>query len=250
MNPFAGKRRGLAHVVALFLGATLAAAVSGNAAFAQTSGAGVQELVSQKLADIKASAAENQRRLHQYTWTETSEITVNGRTLPPRVSTCRYGPDGKIQKTPVGGASASQTHQGGMLRQRIIEKKKAEIKAYMIQVGRVIKLYVPPDPHKLQQAFQEKKASFARAGGLVNLEFRNYALKGDVMTLGFDPGAKKIHALNVHSYVGTPADAVALNVDFASLPDGTNHPSRTILDAQGKGIHVVNTNSNYRKSTP
>ncbi len=68
------------------------------------------------------------------------------------------------------------------------------------------------------------------------------------MTVGFDPVARKIRRLDVHTYLDTPQDAVTLAVDFASLPDGTNHPSRTTLDAKAKGIRVVNTNSNYRKA--
>lgn len=249
MRQVIGRHNAATRAASMFLGVALAAAMCGSAAFAQTTGA-MQGLVKQRLADIKASAAQNQRRLHDYTWTETSEITVDGRTLPPRVSNCRYGTDGKIQKTPVAGTTGSKTNQGGLLRRRIIEKKKAEIKGYMTQVERVIRLYVPPNPQKLQQAFQEKKATFERNDGLVDLTFRNYALNGDVMTLGFDPAARRIRTLAVHSYVGTPADTLNLGVDFASLPDGTNHPSRTTLDAPAKGIHVVNTNSNYRKSSP
>ena len=67
------------------------------------------------------------------------------------------------------------------------------------------------------------------------------------MTIGFDTAAKKIRTLNVKSYLDNPQDGVTLLVEFASLPDGTNYPMRTTLDAQAKNMHVVNTNTNYRK---
>jgi hypothetical protein len=67
------------------------------------------------------------------------------------------------------------------------------------------------------------------------------------MTIGFDAAAGKIRSLDVNSHLDSADDTVMLKVEFASLADGTNHPSRTTLDAPAKGVHVVNTNTNYRK---
>jgi len=226
---------------------SLATVASGVPAFAQMGAAGQSGMLQQKLAEVKASTAENQQKLHQYTWTETSVITINGNAKPPRQSTCSYGPDGKVQKVPIGAAPAPASNGGGRFKQRIVEKKTAEMKDYMQQVGGVIALYVPPNPAKMQQAFQDHKVSLDRTAGMVNLVFKDYALPGDSMTVSFDPASKKIRTLNVKSYLDNPQDGVTLAVQFATLPDGTNHPAQTTLDAQAKGIHVVNTNSDYRK---
>ncbi len=206
----------------------------------------------QKLAALKASTAANQQKLHQYTWTETMQLTLNGDPKPPKESTCSYGPDGKVQKVPIGApvetASSGGGRRGGALRQRIVEKKTGEMKDYMKQVQGVIALYVPPNPEKMQAAFKAKKVSFSRgAGGIVDLVFKDYALPGDSMTIGFDSTAKKIRTLNVQSYLDSPQDGVTLAVQFASLPDGTNYAQRTTLGAQAKKLTVVSTNSNYRK---
>ncbi|MGI8769890.1 MAG: hypothetical protein ACR2JE_00465 [Acidobacteriaceae bacterium] len=207
----------------------------------------------QKLASVKASTAANQQRLHQYTWTETMQLTLNGEAKPPKESTCSYGPDGKVQKIPVGApvdtaSTSGGGRRGGALRQRIVEKKTGEMKDYMKQVQGVIALYVPPNPEKMQAAFQAKKVSFSRtAGSIVDLVFKDYALPGDSMTIGFDTTAKKIRTLNVQSYLDSPQDGVTLAVQFASLPDGTNYAQRTTLGAQAKKLTVVSTNSNYRK---
>lgn len=226
----------------------LVAALSGGALFAQNGGVG-KEIVQQKLAAIKASTAENQQKLHQYTWTETSQVTLNGDTKPAKESTCSYGPDGKVQKVPIGGTvEPASNGRGGRFKQRIVEKKTSEMKDYMQQVGHVIALYLPPNSQKMQQAFQDKKVTVDRASASLDMVFKDYALPGDSMTIDFDTATKKIRSLNVHSYLNTPADAVTLFVTFASLPDGTNHPAQTTLDAPAKNIRVVNTNSNYRKT--
>lgn len=212
----------------------------------------MKAMLQQKVEAIKASSAENQQKLHQYTWTETSNITANGHEVPPKVSNCFYGPDGKVHKTPVGDTQGASTgnRQGGRLMQRIKEKKTAEMKDYMTQVGGVIKLYVPPSPERMQKAFAAHKVSFNKAGGGVDLVFNDYSLPGDSMTIDFDTASKKIRSLSVKSYLDNPQNPVTLKVDFATLPDGTNHPSRTTLDARGQDIiEVTSVNSNYRKTS-
>lgn len=156
-----------------------------------------------------------------------------------------------MHKVPVGGATdaTADSYRGRPFMQRIVEEKKAEMKEYMRQVGHVIALYMPPNPQKMEQAFKARKVFFARSGGQADLVFRNYALPGDSMTIGFDTATRKIRSLNVHSYLDSPQDAITLKTEFASLSDGTNHPLRMTLNAQGKDIHVVNTNTNYRKTS-
>jgi hypothetical protein len=199
----------------------------------------------QKLAAVKQAAAENKQRLRQYQWTETTQLTLKGDAKPPSEKLCQYGPDGQVQKTPIG--PPPEQPSGGRMKQRIIEKKKTEMKDYMEDVKGVLSMYVPPDPQKMQQAFQAGKVSFNPADGLVNLIFTDYAQPGDRMTLTFDPASKKITSLNVSTYMGEAKDAVTLQVQMASLPDGTNYAQQTILNASAKQLVVTTTNSNYQK---
>lgn len=246
VNNTSGKFAGALASCALF--ALPMAAVLCTSPLAAQSGPMASGVLQEKLASIKASTAENQRKLHQYTWTETSRITMNGDAKPSREFNCSYGPDGKVQKTPVGATTdAASSGGGGRLRERVVAKKTAEIKDYMQQVGGVISLYVPPNPQKMQAAFENKKVSMERSQGIANLVFKDYALPGDSMTIGFDAATKKISTLKVNSYLDTPQQPVALQVEFSSLPDGTNYPLRTTLDAPAKKLNVANTNTNYRK---
>ena len=164
-------------------------------------GAGAGGEVQQKLAAVKQSAAENQQKLHQYQWTEATQLTLKGEAKPPTQSMCRYGPDGKVQKTPMG--PPPQPPSGGRMKQRIIEKKKGEMKDYMGQVKSLLNMYVPPDPQRMQQAFQSGKVSLnATAGaGVAQLVFKDYAQPGDQMTLSFGTTAKKISSVKVNTYM-------------------------------------------------
>jgi hypothetical protein len=81
----------------------------------------------------------------------------------------------------------------------------------------------------------------------VNLVFTNYAQQGDKMTLIYNTTSKKITGLNVDTYMGEEKDKVTLQVQMGSLPDGTNYPEQTILNASAKELAVTTTNSNYQK---
>jgi hypothetical protein len=198
----------------------------------------------EKVAAVKQSAAENKQRLQQYQWLETTQLTLKGDSKPPSQNLCRYGPDGQVQKNLV--SPTPEPPSGGRMKQRIIAKKKEEMKDYMGDVKSLLSQYVPPDPQKMQQAYQAGKVSLNPAGGVVNLIFKDYAQPGDQMTLRFDTAAHKIISLSVNTYLGETKDAVTLQVQMASLPDGTNYAQQTVLDATAKQLVVTTTNSNYQ----
>lgn len=198
-----------------------------------------------KLAAVKQNAAENKQRLQQYQWTETTQVTLKGDAKPPSTNLCRYGPDGQVQKTPIG--SAPEEPSGGRMKQRVIAKKKEEMQDYMGDVKGLLSQYVPPDPQKMQQAFQAGNVSLSPGPSAVDLIFTNYAQPGDRMALTFDTAAKKITSLNIDTYMGETKDKVTLQVQMGSLPDGTNYTQQTVLNATAKKLVVTTTNSNYQK---
>jgi len=215
-------------------------------AIAQSGGGSGGEL-QQKLAAVKQSVAENQQKLHEYRWTETTQLTLKGEAKPPKTEMCQYGPDGKVQKTPEGAPPPPPS--GGKMKQRIIEKKKEEMQDYMGQVKTLLAKYTPPDAQKMEQAFKSGNASLNpnQAAQTVGLVFKNYAQTGDQMTLSFDTATKKVSGLNVNTYLNDPKDVVTLAVKMASLPDGTNYVQQTVLGANAKQLQVTTTNSNYQK---
>ena len=198
----------------------------------------------EKVAAVKQAAAENKQKLLQYQWTETTQLTLKGDPKPASTNLCRYGPDGQVQKNLV--SPPPEPPSGGRMKQKIIAKKKEEMKDYMGDVKALLSQYVPPDPQKMQQAYQAGKVSLNPAGGVVNLIFKDYAQPGDQMTLRFDTAAHKIISLSVNTYLGEAKDAVSLQVQMASLPDGTNYAQQTVLSATAKQLVVTTTNSSYQ----
>ena len=220
--------------------------IIGAAAFLATAPTPAQNSdVQQRFAAVKQSVAENQQKLQQYQWVETTQLTLNGDAKPPKESLCQYGPDGTVQKTPMG--PPPEPPSGRRIKQRVIEKKTEEMQQYMGQVKNLLGMYVPPDPQKMGQAYQTGKVSLNPAGGGVNFVFTDYAQPGDQMTLFFDTTARKIRSVNVNTYMDEPKDKVTLAVQMASLPDGTDYAQQIVLDASAKKLEVTTTNSNYQK---
>jgi hypothetical protein len=129
---------------------------------------------------------------------------------------------------------------------RIIEKKQAEMKQYMGEVKSLLAQYLPPDPQRMQQSKQAGNLSINPGASSVNLIFKNYVESGDHLTLTFDTAAKKVSSVNINTFMGDTQDAVTLQVQMASLPDGTNYAQQTILNATAKNLLVVTTSSNYQ----
>jgi hypothetical protein len=198
----------------------------------------------EKLAAVKQSMAENKMRLQKYQWIETTQLNLKGDPKPPSQKQCQYGPDGQVQKTPI--TPPPPPPSGGRLKQRVVANKTAEMQDYMGDVKTLLALYVPPDPQKMQQAYAAGNVSLNPSSGLLNLIFKNYAQPGDQMTILFDPTSKKVISVNVQTYMGQSKDAVTLQLQMGSLPDGTSYVQQSVLNAVAKQLIVTTTNSNYQ----
>jgi hypothetical protein len=208
----------------------------------------------ERAAAIKEQVAKNQASLKQYTWVETTEISLKGEVKKKEQKQCSYGADGKVQKTPIPGAApapappAQQSggRRGGRAKQAIVENKVEDLKDYMEKVAALVHEYVPPAPDKIQAAQAAGSVSALPSGGIA---IANYVKPDDLLSIGFDMAAKKITTYKVNSYVEKPKeDEVTLSVTFGRLADGTSYPQETVLKAAAKNVQVKVTNSGYKKA--
>jgi hypothetical protein len=202
----------------------------------------------QKLAAAKQAAAQNQQALRSYTWLEKTELSYKGEVKNTKVESCRYGPDGKVQKTVIEAPPPAQEKRG--LRGKVIEKKTGEMKEELESASALVHRYVPPDPGLMQVVMGAGKASLAQQGpGAVALKFADYQKAGDALTLTFDPAVKAMRQIAVNTYLDDPASPVTLQVQMASLPDAS-YPGAVTLAIPASQIEVRITNTNYQKVAP
>jgi hypothetical protein len=113
-------------------------------ALAQPAMAQAQSGLQEKLAAAKQAAAQSQQALRSYSWLEKTELSLKGEVKNEKVDMCRYGPDGKVQKTPAVEPPPPQKKRG--LKGKIIAKKTGEMKEELEAAVALVQQYVPPQP--------------------------------------------------------------------------------------------------------
>lgn len=202
--------------------------------------------VQQKLAAAREAAAINQKALGAYSWLETTELSLKGEVRATRVDMCRYGPDGKVQKTPVVTPPTPEKKRG--LRGKVVAKKTEEMKEELESSAHLIQQYVPPQPDLMQLVMNAGTASIGQAGpGAATLKFPGYVKAGDALMLTFDTAVKSLRQIEVATWLDKPDNPVQLTVAMESLPDGTSHPGTVTLVIPKSQIEVRVTRSNYQK---
>jgi hypothetical protein len=200
----------------------------------------------QKLAAGKQAAAQNQQALRSYTWLEKVELSLKGEVKSTKVSSCRYGPDGKVEKTPVVEPPPPKKQRG--LKGKVIAKKTGEMKAELESAAALVQQYVPPSPDGIQVVMNAGTASLSQAGpGAVALKFPGYVKAGDSLALTFDTAVKALRQIDVATWLEKPSDTVTFQAAMQSLPDGTDYPGAITLTIPASQIEVRITNSNYQK---
>lgn len=217
------------------------------AVLALIAGAAVQaQDLQQKLAAAKESAARNQQALRSYSWLEKTELSLKGEVKNTKVDMCRYGPDGKVQKTPVVEPAPAEKKRG--LKGKIVAKKTGEMKEEMEAAIALVQQYVPPSPDLIQVVMNAGTASISQAGpGALALKFPGYVKKDDALTLTFDSTVKALRQMEVNTWLDEPENAVNLKVTMHSMPDGISYPGTIVFALPKRQLEVKVTKSNYQK---
>jgi hypothetical protein len=231
------------RIVNTFLAVSIATPTAFWVPQAQAQNPAIQE----KLAAIKASSAENKQALAHYTWLEQQTISLKGEVKKTQQFQVQIGPGGQQQKTELNPQPAAQP-SGRRLKQHIVEKKTDEFEAYGQQIAALGKQYSQLDMQALQQAYQQGNVSMQpnTAAGTVSLIIKSYLKPNDSVTLVFSQQQKAIQSVQVASYLTAPSDAVTIAVQFAKLPDGTNHVATMQVNGVSKQLGVMTQNSMYQ----
>jgi hypothetical protein len=198
---------------------------------------------------IKANLVASQQNMKSLEWVETVTMNYKGEQKSKKQNMVYYSLDGKLTKVPTGATEPADKTPGG-LRGKAAEKKKGDITDYMETAVAKIQSYLPPDPNKIQAVFAAGKVTVGilEPGKKFKLDFPDYMEKGDVLSVSVDVEKKMILAVSVNTYVDNPSEKVLFDVKYNALPDGTQYPATTTLDAQAKEVKVIIENSGFKKS--
>ena len=203
------------------------------------------DFIRRKLAALQTFSEANQSSLRRYTWTETVRFLLKDELRSTWQFSCRYGADGRVERTPIGAPPPGTT--AGPFRPSEKEGTKEQFEATLQSVRAAVALYVPPDPRKLEEASQAGRIRVERPiDGEAALSVASYAKPGDSVLLDFRTDKRKLARLKVRTYLDDPAVPVDVDIRYAALPDGTNHPEIVEVTEAREAIRVMIQSSTYR----
>jgi len=200
--------------------------------------------------------AGNQQKLHGYQWIETVTLTVDGNTRAPRRYLCSYGPDGKLQRTPLdaesrqseGQGGAMRLRGGGLIRMAVAKRKKEKYQKEIAQIRALVRLYMPFDPAKLRAAAAAGQIVLDHSGTSESaFVITSYAKQGDQFRITVNRSTMRVAAVSVKSWLNKPKDSVTGQVQFGQLPDGTVYPALTTVNAPSEKLSITMGDSDYSR---
>jgi len=205
------------------------------------------ENLNQRVAELVANLKKSREAIKQYEWIETTTVSLNGEQKAQIEKRCYYGADGKVEKVMLTQPAPPERKRG--LRGLIAEKKKAELSDEMKQAVETLHQYVPPVHEQIEACKAAGNASIdvIDPGKRVRLNFKDYKMPGDKLSIEVDLTKNRPATLAVASYLDTQAKPLNCNVTFGALDDGTTYAEETTLNLEKQGLKVVVENSGYRK---
>lgn len=202
----------------------------------------------QKVADLKQIAAANKQALAQYTYVQTTTISIKGEVKKVTHDQVVTGPDGKPQKTSLDPPAAAPAPSGGRLKQHVVAKKKEEFEDYADSIKALIAQYMPPNRELIQQAAGSGNIMMGPAGapGESKLVISNYVKQGDKMTVTVNPAAGGMQSISIATYLSDPSDAVTVDVQFSRIPGGPSYPAMQTINGKSKQMTIAIQNANYQ----
>jgi len=208
----------------------------------------VQDDMTETIKIMKANLADSKEKIKKYEWIETTSTFINGELKSKKQKQCYYGVDGNLTQVELG-ATATEKEKPG-LRGKIAENRKEEMSDYVAAAAAKIRTYLPPDGEKLQQIYGAGKTaiSILDPGKKFKIDFPEYKQPGDMLSISIDKEHKMIMGATVTTFIEGPSDKVLFDIKYKTLPDGTQYPGVTTLDAKAKNLKIVIENSGHKNA--
>jgi hypothetical protein len=210
------------------------------------------------MAGIKAAFREqqqaNEQALRQYTWKSRTEVRVGGEVKSTVLQMVRYGADGTLQKTVIGGQKAGEKSRPlqktpiGALVKQIKKKKSGEFQEGLREL---LEAYANIPAEKMRRFFEN--ASFQPGSdamqGTLRISGTDVVKPHDTLSLWINPKTREKRQLEI--LTSLEGDHVQVVSQFAQLPDWVSYTKLSMVEVKAKELTMVTENFDFsRGSTP
>jgi hypothetical protein len=198
-------------------------------------------LAKEELAAIEQAELTNQTKLSHYTWQEIQFISVNAEPVDYRQYSVRIGANGQYQRNLV----TENTGQQATFEPNIKEQL-SQYGPYAQQLFELANQYTTLNSERLIRANSRGDIVLLREDDLIKMAIKNYSKTGDSLAMTINERTHRLLTVEAKSYLTDPQDAVAIQVEFAQLPDGTNHVATAEIDSVSRHLAVKLTDWSYQ----
>jgi hypothetical protein len=199
-----------------------------------------------KLAQVQQAQQENAKQLRQYSWKSRTEIRKDGESKSTQLYLVRYGTDGTLQQTLIGGTPPPSIPTHG-LRGLIAKKKKEEFMKTLDGLGSLAKSYGNLAPEKMQH-FMSNAAITPETNGqktLLRIQGRDVLQNGDSMTVYLDAATRKQRRIEIQTtFDNKPVRIVS---EFQDLPGGPTYMAHSVVDYPSKELAISTDNFEHTR---
>jgi hypothetical protein len=184
--------------------------------------------------------------LRQYSWKSRTEVRKGGETKSVQLSLVRYGADGALQETPVGGTPPRQIPTSG-LRGLIARKKKEQFVEMLGGLRALAKSYgeIPPDKMKGFMAGASVTPEPNSEPALLRLQGKDVLLPGDSMAVWVEAATRKRRRVEIQTtFEGRPVRIVS---EFRDLPGGPTYAAQSVLEYPSRELVVITENFEHAR---
>jgi len=141
---------------------------------------------------VRTALASAKAALGGYTWTEYTEVLVDGKVHSTTQFNCRYNAKGEIVRT-LKEETAPEGKPGSATSNKPRSRSKAAKQDYIARAISLIRNYVPPNPDRITAMLQNGTASLGPSeGGKSEIRFQRYFMAGDPMVFKYDSVSKAL----------------------------------------------------------
>jgi hypothetical protein len=207
---------------------------------------GADPAVVREVVLVRDEVTSSLQALQHYTWTERTDVSVDGKPKSSTTFLCHYDGSGELIRKPVSDNSQKPANQ---FSNRPVVRKRADLEDYIDRAVASMRDYLPLKPDRIQYMLEHKQVAYTQSGqNRGEFHLTSYFQEGDSIVFTCDPVSKAMLQVHVATTLGTPKDPVTMEALFEKLPDGTNHLANATLNAPRRKVQVKRTNFSYAKS--
>jgi hypothetical protein len=196
----------------------------------------------------------SEQALRQYTWESRTEVRVGDKVKSTVLEMVRYGADGTLQKTVIGGQQAKEKRKllditpMGALVKHVRDKQSKE---YKEGLGKLLEAYAEIPTDKMRGFFDRASFQPGRDAmqGTLRISGTDVVKRHDTLSIWIDLQTREKRQLEV--LTSLDGDPVQIDSQFGKLADGTTYTTRTTLEVKPKNLTMITENFDFtRGSTP